>query len=264
MTLIEYFKLQSKNLFRDYKSQTSYIGDGNTRYSYTPRYFDIESILSDFEDILVDCGWSEDKLSLMNIQHLFANMLRFKKWSDLLNASRAEQELAKLRWDNQDKIPLEDWEEHIASVKHENNCSFEPETELHLFKHCLSHYEGYGSPYPNYRLNQKFKRSPNNEKPRQVPKPSADVQITSLPLSKTDRAEFIDAANSVFESVVERIEPNNPALTRKLWDAENYVDNHLLSDDMLPISKDYALSLIDAFLVHHVIELATEADRLAA
>lgn len=264
MKHIDYFKLQSKNLFRDYKTQTSYINDGNTRYSYTPRYFDIEMIFADFEDILEDCGWSEEKLSLMNIQHLVANMLRFTKWSDLLNADAVGQELAKLRWDNQDKIPLGEWEDRIASVNREQNISFDPESELEYFKHCLGHYEGYGSPYSNYRLNQNLKRPPKSEKPCQAPQTSSDAQITSLPLSKTDRAEFIATANSVFESAVRRIEPNNLELTRKLWDAEDYIDNDLLSDDMLPISKDYALSLIDAFLVHHVIGLATEADKQAA
>ncbi|MFK3968610.1 hypothetical protein ACI2KT_34185 [Ensifer adhaerens] len=88
--------------------------------------------------------------------------------------------------------------------------------------------------------------------------------IASLPLSGDDRAEFIRAANAVFESVIERIEPNHPEMTRNLWDAGDYVDRHLLHEGMLPISQDYALSLIDAFLVHHVIDLAGEADRLAA
>ena len=38
---------------------------------------------------------------------------------------------------------------------------------------------------------------------------------------------------------------------RKLWNIDDYV-NSLITEDMLPISEDYALSLIDAFLVHHV------------
>jgi len=33
-------------------------------------------------------------------------------------------------------------------------------------------------------------------------------------------------------------------------------------EDMLSISNDYALSLIGALLVHHVIELAVEANKL--
>jgi 2-oxo-4-hydroxy-4-carboxy--5-ureidoimidazoline (OHCU) decarboxylase len=87
------------------------------------------------------------------------------------------------------------------------------------------------------------------------------VQITSLPLNDTDRAEFIEAANNVFETVMWRMEPRNPDLTRKLWNVEDYV-NTLLTEDMLSISKDYALSLIDAFLVHYVAGLAGQADQM--
>jgi hypothetical protein len=71
-------------------------------------------------------------------------------------------------------------------------------------------------------------------------------------------------ANQVFEAVLNRIEAENPERTRKLWNAEHYVDNILLTDDMLPIDRAYALSLIDAFLVHHVIDLAAQADKQAA
>ncbi len=88
--------------------------------------------------------------------------------------------------------------------------------------------------------------------------------IATLPLSGEDRAEFVQAANHVFESVIERIEPNNLEMTRSLWDAGHYIDHHLLDEGMLPISRDYALSLIDAFLVGHVINLAVEADKLTA
>lgn len=56
--------------------------------------------------------------------------------------------------------------------------------------------------------------------------------------------------------------PCNPELTRKLWNAEDYVD-HFLTEDMLPINRDYAMSLIDAFMVHHVLGLATQADKMA-
>lgn len=88
--------------------------------------------------------------------------------------------------------------------------------------------------------------------------------IASLPLSAADRTEFIATANVVFETILDRIEPRNEPMTRALWDAGDYIDNHLLNDGMLPISRDYALSLIDAFLVHHVIALAVQADKLVA
>lgn len=86
-------------------------------------------------------------------------------------------------------------------------------------------------------------------------------QITALPLTDPDRAEFVETANQVFEAVLDRIEAENPEGTRKLWNPEYYVDKILLTDDMLPIDRAYALSLIDAFLVHHVIDLAVQADK---
>ena len=89
---------------------------------------------------------------------------------------------------------------------------------------------------------------------------AGEIQITALPLSPEDRTEFIELANDTFDMVLDRIEAENPAATRKLWDAEYYVDNLLLKEDMLPIERNYALSLIEAFLVHHVIDLAHEAD----
>ena len=59
MTPVEYFKLQAKNLFRDYKTQSSYIDavDGNSYYQYNPKYFDFDSIFLDYD-------WDEENFSL--------------------------------------------------------------------------------------------------------------------------------------------------------------------------------------------------------
>ena len=84
-------------------------------------------------------------------------------------------------------------------------------------------------------------------------------KITSLPLDPADRAEFIETANEAFENVLNRMDPENPEAIRTLWDAEYYVDHNLIGEGMLPIDRDYALSLIDAFLVHYVLELADQA-----
>ena len=92
-------------------------------------------------------------------------------------------------------------------------------------------------------------------------KNGSSYQITKLPIDEPDRAEFVKAANCVFERVLERIEARHPDGTRDLWDAGHYVDKLLLREDMLPISRDHALSLVDAFLVHHVVSLATQADQ---
>jgi len=85
-------------------------------------------------------------------------------------------------------------------------------------------------------------------------------QITALPLGEADRKEFVETANAVFEKVLWRLDLEDPRAVRKLWNAEEYVDNGLLSEDMLPISRDYALSLIDAFLVHYVLGLVKQAE----
>ena len=100
------------------------------------------------------------------------------------------------------------------------------------------------------------------QKPKPTVQPKAGYQITALPVDDAYRKEAIELANSTFEMVMRRIEPDNPKDTRALWDAEDYVDNHHLSDDMLPIDSEYALSLIEAFLVHDVIRLAVEADKM--
>lgn len=86
--------------------------------------------------------------------------------------------------------------------------------------------------------------------------------ITSLPLNPVERRQFVELAETTFDAVMERMEPENPEGTRALWDAGRYVDGELssiLSQD-LPISRDYALSLIEAFLVHYVLDLAVAAD----
>lgn len=102
------------------------------------------------------------------------------------------------------------------------------------------------------------------QKPKPTVQPRTGYQITSLPVDDAYRKEAIELAESTFEMVMRRIEPDNPKQTRVLWNAENYVDNYHLSADMLPIDSEYALSLIEAFLVHHVINLAVQADGMAA
>lgn len=71
---------------------------------------------------------------------------------------------------------------------------------------------------------------------------------------------------TAFERVIEGIEPNNEELTRSLWDAGDYIDSWLATDliDKLPMPRDEVAYYVDVFLVHHVIGLATEADREAA
>lgn len=149
MTHIEYFKLQAKNLFRDYKTKTQYFDKAIDSYlhKYNPKYFDIEEIILAYD-------LDEDDFSLMKAQHIIALIIGFNKWTDLLKASETELELAKLLFDNQDKISLEDWEMYIAGAERENNQSFDFESRLGMFKHVFLKGE-FENAFLDYLLNMK-------------------------------------------------------------------------------------------------------------
>jgi hypothetical protein len=145
MTQIEFFKLQAKNLFKDYqtkrKSSDATIGD----YEYDPKYFDIEGIILYFD---ID----EDDFSLMKAQHIIANIVGFRKWTDMLKADESELELAKLLFDNQHKISAEDWEMYIRIQEKDNNTTFDSDFRLEVFKQVFLNVDGHESTFPDYRL----------------------------------------------------------------------------------------------------------------
>lgn len=147
MNPIAYFKLQAKNLLRDYKTKKpSNAADGYCEYD--PEYFDIDGIFLDYD-------WDEENFSLMKAQHLIAQMVGFRKWTDLLKASETEQELAKLLFDNQHKISIENWEMYIDGVERENNTVFEPEFRLEIFTQVFLNVEGHHNPFADYRLDKR-------------------------------------------------------------------------------------------------------------
>ncbi|RVH23020.1 hypothetical protein [Sinorhizobium meliloti] len=65
--------------------------------------------------------------------------------------------------------------------------------------------------------------------------------ITSVPVGGAARAVLIEAANTVFEKIIDRMEPENEDLTRSLWDAGHYIDKHLFKEGMLPMTPDHAV-----------------------
>lgn len=147
MNYVEFFKLQAKKLFKDYQTKTKIFDQeiGDYLYEYSPKYFDIDSILL-YYDI------DEEDFSLMKAQHFIAKLVGFRKWSDLLNASKEEQELAKLLFDNQDKVSAEDWEMYIQGTERDNNTTFDPGARLEIFKLVFENGEGHVSTFPDYRL----------------------------------------------------------------------------------------------------------------
>jgi len=132
MNTIDYFKLQAKNLYRDFKTKTP-ISDkviNDFLYEYTPKYFDIDQIVLDFD---ID----EENFSLMNAQHLIANLAGFDKWATLLKASAPELELSKLLFDNQHLVDERSWSDYIASSESLSQTKFDAELRLEIFKQVV-------------------------------------------------------------------------------------------------------------------------------
>lgn len=132
MNTTDYFKLQAKNLLRDFKTKTPVLDKSATAflYEYTPKYFDIEMIISDFE---ID----EENFTLMNAQHVIAKIANFDKWSELLKASTAELELAKLLYDHQNRIDLVGWKFYIADAQAMNETELDAEIQVDIFKQVV-------------------------------------------------------------------------------------------------------------------------------
>ncbi|GGH27400.1 hypothetical protein FAZ19_18950 [Sphingobacterium alkalisoli] len=255
MTSIEYLKLQAKNLHKDFKTQFSSFDPKLRRnvYEYDPKFFKIDLLIDDF-------NINEENFKLGNAQHVIAKLCGLEKWSDLSKASSAKIELSILLYTNMDRVEVRDWDEYVSHIETENKVKLDDEFKLQIFKDFFLEREQ-DVYYESYRLLNDEEIEIKSEQYDSVSNiPTA--KISSLPLTEEDRQEFIEAANRSFDRIMKRIEPDNPELTRSLWDAERYIDEELLRPDMLPIDRDYALSLIEAFLVHHVIGLAVKADEL--
>ncbi|MFB6414384.1 hypothetical protein [Bradyrhizobium tunisiense] len=147
MTPIVFFKLQAKNLLRDYKTRTPTIDvvDGRSYYAYDAEYFDIDAIFMDF-------GWDEDDFSLMKAQHTVAVLAGFRKWTELARASVVELELAKLLFDHQDKMNAEEWAIYIAQSEDDNRTTFGAEDRLEIYKQVVLRDGGPRSETLDYRL----------------------------------------------------------------------------------------------------------------
>lgn len=251
MKPIEYLKLQAKNLHRDFKTQTSSFDQGLHRnvYDYDPKFFKFDLLVNDF-------NINEEKFTLMNAQHIIAKLCGLEKWTDFANASPARIELSILLYTNMHKLEVRDWDEYVSHIEIENEVKLDDEFKLQIFKEGFLDWQQ-DVFYDDYRLSKEEDTEIEWE-PRDSVSSTFTEKISSLPLEK-DRQEFIELANQSFERVFGVIEPQNPILTRSLWDADKYIDE-VLRPDLLPIDRDYALSLIEAFLVHHVIGLAVEAD----
>lgn len=224
MTPIEYLKLQAKNLHKDFKTQTSSFNPklGHKVYDYELKYFKFDMLVTDF---LIN----EDRFKLGNAQHIIAKLCGFTKWIELLKASSARIELAILLFDNMDRVEVRDWEEYISRVETENKVTIDDDFRLQIFKEVFMKGEQ-DVYYDDYRLmpDERYADEENeDEEDIKIPLSSSTTKISSLPLDKDDREEFIALANQEFERVFQRIEPENPELTplilecRKIYRSRN-------------------------------------------
>ncbi len=159
MDHIEYFKLQAKNLFKDYK--TRFFNEKEKIYDYHPKYFDINGIFNDFD---IRDFKDDFKFSLMNAQHLIAKLAGFNKWNDLLNAKPAELELAHLIFDNTNKLSIEEWKDYILQTEKVNHKRFSSEEKLDIFSQVFLSQDKHRSDFLPYRLNleDKFNTLPSD------------------------------------------------------------------------------------------------------
>ncbi len=115
---IDYFKLQAKNLHKDFKTQKRYFDSllGGNFFEYAPKFFDVDARLNDFD---ID----ENYFTLMNAQHIIAKLVGFEKWTEMLKASPPALELGKLLFGNMHKIRMKSgniisWMWKMKTMKH--------------------------------------------------------------------------------------------------------------------------------------------------
>ncbi|MXN91119.1 hypothetical protein GR160_07735 [Flavobacterium sp. Sd200] len=256
MEPIEYLKLQAKNLHKDFKTQTISYDPKLRRnvYGYDPKFFKFDLLVDDF-------SINEEKFTLMNAQHIIAKLCGLDKWTELSTASPAKIELSVLLYTNMDRLEVRDWDQYVLDIETSNNVKLEDEFKLKIFKEGFLQWQE-DVYYEDYRLSKDDDDQIEWDREDSATSTAA-VKISSLPLDEEAREKFITAANESFERVVERIELENPELIRSLWDAEKFIDEEILTPDKLPIDREYALSLVDAFMFGYVRELAVEADEQA-
>ncbi|MBA6154141.1 hypothetical protein [Gelidibacter maritimus] len=125
MNTIDFFKLQSKNLHRDFKTGKLVFNNefGELSYEYEPKNFDIELVIYDY-------NLDEEDFTLMKAQHVISKMAGFEKWTVLIKTSETDLKIAKILYENQDIIDLRMWVDYISEAERMNQTDFDSETKL--------------------------------------------------------------------------------------------------------------------------------------
>lgn len=186
MEHVDYFKLQSKNLLKDFN--TRFFDPKEDLYCYKPKFFDIDQIFLDFDLPDYEENFS---FTLMNAQHIISKLAGFSKWGDLAKASQARLELAHLLYDNAYKISIEEWERYINHIQDELHRPLSDKELLEIFKKVFLESENHRSDYIPYRIDLQEKYNEILDLPIQDKEFDYDSVYTEL--SEPERQKAVKA-----------------------------------------------------------------------
>ncbi|MDD7012763.1 MAG: hypothetical protein PUI38_07920 [Candidatus Treponema excrementipullorum] len=186
MEHVDYFKLQSKNLLKDFN--TRFFDPKEDLYCYKPKFFDIDQIFLDFDLPDYEENFS---FTLMNAQHIISKLAGFSKWGDLAKASQARLELAHLLYDNAYKISIEEWERYMNHIQDELHRPLSDKEPLEIFKKVFLESENHRSDYIPYRIDLQEKYNEIPDLPIQDKEFDYDSVYTEL--SEPERQKAVKA-----------------------------------------------------------------------
>lgn len=156
MEHIDYFKLQAKNLHKDF--ETRFFNEKEKIYEYNPKFFDIGSLFSDY-------GIPDDKadftFTLMNAQHLIAKMAGYENWGELKKAPEPELKLRHIVFDSVHKLTFDEWNMYIQNYEKENHICLSWKEKLEIIQ----------KNFMNEIIQKNFMNGDNTSKQKLLPAP---------------------------------------------------------------------------------------------
>ena len=139
MQKINYFKLQAKNLFRDWKLSGLPNQKENDEVTNEGRYFDVAAIARDF---YVD----NENFKLMHAQHIIAKLAGFQKWNDFIGTTADELDNAKIRYGESKYLTPENQRQNLIGMFKDQAESFFRTWKNRKF----THYDTQGNAWYDY------------------------------------------------------------------------------------------------------------------
>ena len=128
MTPLDFLRLQARRLLADLKTLYT-VEDG--RRLYNPKYFSVDAIVANFQ-----LGHVEEP-TLAYAEHVIAVMLGYPGWTALAFSDDKRLELARLRFENQNRYSLAAWPSYMAWFQEANGILLDTEGEMSLFTYML-------------------------------------------------------------------------------------------------------------------------------